>query len=495
MWSLLLQSLVLLLAAYFVGVWIGCMARRLIAPPKSQTSGQPLQSTPPQPAVTASPAQAPAAPAVQVTPEQPALASQSVDPALQAAAAASAAVATAVSAQQVVAAQSASESAAAPASVAQQIQSIGTSADPVAARSHIKPEPFPDGRLPAAVGGGGDAASSVAAVVAQPEPEAPAPRPLPQDLTAIQGIDAATAVVLEREGVTRYEQLPAWKEGDVARINRALGGMRRVQEQNWIEQAKILASGGLTAYARRRKASAAAGAPSHTQIVQPTPDQGDAVSLSATSASSSPAAAAGASMLGAAANSLVTADVVGDDLTAIDGITPEIARLLKEQGLKRYAQIARLDDAAANRLNGLLGIEQRVQKQHWAAQAAALSGSTPNTTAAPTVQSAPTAAVAAAAMPATAVGSEEQPGAQNTSTPDDNLMRIRGVGDVIERKLRSLGFSTYASIADWREHDVRKVSEALDFRGRIERENWIEQARILASGGQTEFSRRFDSGE
>jgi hypothetical protein len=35
----------------------------------------------------------------------------------------------------------------------------------------------------------------------------------------------------------------------------------------------------------------------------------------------------------------------------------------------------------------------------------------------------------------------------------------------------------------------------MEFKGRIERENWIEQARILASGGQTDFSRRFERGE
>jgi len=38
------------------------------------------------------------------------------------------------------------------------------------------------------------------------------------------------------------------------------------------------------------------------------------------------------------------------------------------------------------------------------------------------------------------------------------------------------------------------VSEKLNFKGRIERENWIEQARILSSGGQTEFSQRYDRG-
>ena len=87
-----------------------------------------------------------------------------------------------------------------------------------------------------------------------------------------------------------------------------------------------------------------------------------------------------------------------------------------------------------------------------------------------------------------------QPANSNASDAVDNLRRIRGIGELIERKLYGLGFTSYAAIADWTEQDVRQVSEVLDFRGRIERENWIEQARILASGGQTEFSRRFDTG-
>ena len=43
--------------------------------------------------------------------------------------------------------------------------------------------------------------------------------------------------------------------------------------------------------------------------------------------------------------------------------------------------------------------------------------------------------------------------------------------------------------------DIDRVSRSLDFKGRIERENWVEQARILSAGGQTEFSRRVDRGE
>ena len=78
--------------------------------------------------------------------------------------------------------------------------------------------------------------------------------------------------------------------------------------------------------------------------------------------------------------------------------------------------------------------------------------------------------------------------------PDD-LKRIRGIGVLLERKLNAMGVATYEQIANWTADDVGAVNNKLEFKGRIERENWIEQARILASGGQTDFSRRFERGE
>ena len=83
---------------------------------------------------------------------------------------------------------------------------------------------------------------------------------------------------------------------------------------------------------------------------------------------------------------------------------------------------------------------------------------------------------------------------QPTGTPDD-LKRVRGVGVLIEKKLISMGVTSYQQIANWSASDIDRVSQVLDFRGRIERENWVEQARILSAGGQTEFSRRVDRGE
>jgi len=85
-------------------------------------------------------------------------------------------------------------------------------------------------------------------------------------------------------------------------------------------------------------------------------------------------------------------------------------------------------------------------------------------------------------------------GAQPPARPDD-LKRIRGIGLLLEKRLNAMGYRTYEQVANWTAADVDRVSRALDIRGRIERENWVEQARILASGEPTEFARRLDRGE
>jgi len=61
---------------------------------------------------------------------------------------------------------------------------------------------------------------------------------------------------------------------------------------------------------------------------------------------------------------------------------------------------------------------------------------------------------------------------------------------VIERKLNDAGVTHFAQIAAWSDDDVAHMDELLSFRGRITREDWIGQAKILAAGGETDFSAR-----
>ncbi|PID47178.1 MAG: hypothetical protein CR967_05350 [Proteobacteria bacterium] len=89
---------------------------------------------------------------------------------------------------------------------------------------------------------------------------------------------------------------------------------------------------------------------------------------------------------------------------------------------------------------------------------------------------------------------EEKPVAVDRSevVPDD-LKNIKGVGPKIEEALNDLGVYTFEQIASWNRENVAWVDEHLVFKGRIDREEWIEQAKILAQGKETEFSKRFKS--
>ncbi|WP_316862681.1 NADH-quinone oxidoreductase subunit NuoE [uncultured Cohaesibacter sp.] len=77
----------------------------------------------------------------------------------------------------------------------------------------------------------------------------------------------------------------------------------------------------------------------------------------------------------------------------------------------------------------------------------------------------------------------------------DNLKEISGIGPKIEEKLNGLGVFHFAQIASWTDENSAFVDSHLSFRGRIERENWIGQAKLLAEGGETDFSRRVQAGK
>lgn len=178
-----------------------------------------------------------------------------------------------------------------------------------------------------------------------------------------------------------------------------------------------------------------------------------------------------------------------DSLQRIGGINAEVERTLNAQGVTRYAQIATWSGADLERYDRLLGQRGRIQRESWVEQAQLLSKG--DDTAYSRAQDQRARIVHEATS---------RPAAASAATPPrspalDDLKRIRGVGVLIEKKLNSMGITRYDQIAGWSVADIDRASEALDFRGRIERENWVEQARILAAGGQTEFSRRVDRGD
>ena len=98
----------------------------------------------------------------------------------------------------------------------------------------------------------------------------------------------------------------------------------------------------------------------------------------------------------------------------------------------------------------------------------------------------------AAAKPEDAAGEETKPLVLKEALgglPDD-LKLLKGVGPKLEEKLNSLGFFHFEQIADWTEAEVAWVDARLKFKGRITRDGWIEQAKRLQVGDETEFAKR-----
>ena len=100
--------------------------------------------------------------------------------------------------------------------------------------------------------------------------------------------------------------------------------------------------------------------------------------------------------------------------------------------------------------------------------------------------------------PARTVSRPAKPAAKKKTdpAPSDDLMRIKGIGPKLSDWLHENGVTRYAQIAEWDAATVADYAHRLGRMGnRIEADDWVGQARLLAAGGETEFSHRVDDGE
>ena len=76
------------------------------------------------------------------------------------------------------------------------------------------------------------------------------PSPGPRDtLTQLKGLGPKAASILADLGVTRFEQIAAWNEADVAAIDARMGAFKgRITRDRWVDQAKLLAEGDTAAF-------------------------------------------------------------------------------------------------------------------------------------------------------------------------------------------------------------------------------------------------------
>lgn len=102
---------------------------------------------------------------------------------------------------------------------------------------------------------------------------------------------------------------------------------------------------------------------------------------------------------------------------------------------------------------------------------------------------APVVAAAPAAEPAKSAGPVRLTGARGGKA--DDLKEIEGIGPAMEKLVNGMGFYHFDQIASWTEADVAVVDgEMKSFKGRIARDKWVAQAKIVVTEGLEAFRER-----
>ncbi|MEM6857771.1 MAG: hypothetical protein AAF559_07860 [Pseudomonadota bacterium] len=114
---------------------------------------------------------------------------------------------------------------------------------------------------------------------------------------------------------------------------------------------------------------------------------------------------------------------------------------------------------------------------------APLASEEPAPTPAPAQAPAPAPAPAPALAPAPAPAPSGEAG---------DLSVIKGVGPKLVTMLNEQGITTLAQIAAWSDADVEAIDAKLGrFKGRITRDQWIEQAKLLISDDKSAYAEKF----
>jgi NADH-quinone oxidoreductase subunit E len=120
------------------------------------------------------------------------------------------------------------------------------------------------------------------------------------------------------------------------------------------------------------------------------------------------------------------------------------------------------------------------------AKAAAVKAATPKKAPVKAPAKAPVKAVAAVS-----VEDKNRPAKMKKPAKPDDLKLISGVGPKLEGVLNGLGIYKFEQVSKWKKAEREWVDGYLKFKGRIDRDDWIKQAKALAKGGEAEYIKVF----
>jgi predicted flap endonuclease-1-like 5' DNA nuclease len=217
-----------------------------------------------------------------------------------------------------------------------------------------------------------------------------------------------------------------------------------------------------------------------------------------------------------------------DDLLRISGVGPKNEKILHSLGYFHFDQIAAWTPENVAWVDDHLKFNGRIDREEWINQARLLGegneaeftrlygtgGEGSKDSGLRTVRGPREQAADQGAAVALMSGADKQAAAKAADDKDaaagkmnrpkgisaarggkaDDLKRISGVGPKNEKVLNSLGFYHFDQIAAWTATEVNWVDDHLKFNGRIKREEWIRQARLLAEGKEAEFTKLYGTG-
>ena len=157
-----------------------------------------------------------------------------------------------------------------------------------------------------------------------------------------------------------------------------------------------------------------------------------------------------------------------NNLRMISGIGPFIEERLHAMDIYTYEQISNFTPADIKRMN--VAIEYfagRIERDEWVAQAKELVADEAREAVLDRIRARKTQVYF------------DRIGIADKLEADD-LTLISGIGGWIEKKLNALDIHTFKQISNFNNEDIEVVTEAIEFfPGRIERDEWVHQAKDL----------------
>lgn len=363
---------------------------------------------------------------------------------------------------------------------------------------------LPSNSWAAHAGGGGEQKATIhkAPPESRPRTRPPLDPDSPDDLTGIRGIDRALADKLQRTGITHFDQIADWSPTDVRSLSAALSLGRSIYAQNWIEQAARLA--------RMRRDAEMRGTASQSRPAAGSSESRQLRSIASLVASAASAIRARVRMNEAREKPAPHGQYPYQATTTpVSANTPAFPRMIDPLELAtrvsaKFRQIgaaAGIAAAAFPKQDILRSVKPEAKPDaspETAPEPAAILEPVPADWHSPATATEMAAEATAEPTPIeAALRACNAPSPATDAAPrlPDDLRLISNLPQDVSDRLNALGIRYFYEIASFNADDIAALSVDCALGERVNRECWVEQAAMLATGAITKAAGRRARGE